>query len=157
GYGVQKRATVTGSISTLQNKDIVTTKDESVVNMLTGKIPGVRIVQKTADPGGYDNDLNIRGFQTAPLIVIDGVIGGDQSTLGRMDPNEIESISVLKDGAAAIYGIRAAGGAILITTKKGSKNGQVSINYSVNEAVQTFLGMPQGVGAVDYMLLTNEK
>src|SRR6201996_2977318 len=132
GYGVQKRATVTGSIATLQNKDIITTKNESVVNMLTGKIPGVRIVQKTAEPGSYDNDLNIRGFQTAPLIVIDGVIGGDQSTLGRMDPNEIESISVLKDGAAAIYGIRAAGGAIIITTKKGSKDGKVSINYSVN-------------------------
>jgi TonB-linked SusC/RagA family outer membrane protein len=160
GYGTQKKATVTGSIATLQNKDIITTKNESVVNMLTGKIPGVRIVQTTAEPGSYANDLNIRGFQSAgggPLIVIDGVIGGDQSTLGRMDPNEIESISVLKDAAASIYGIRAAGGVILITTKKGSKNGQVSINYSVNDAVQTFLGMPQGVGAVDYMLLTNEK
>jgi len=156
GYGVQKRATVTGSISTIQNKDIITTKDESVVNMLTGKIPGVRIVQKTAEPGAYDNDLNIRGFQTAPLIVIDGIIGGDQSTLGRMDPNEIESISVLKDAAASIYGVRAAGGAILITTKKGSTNGQVNINYSFNDAVQTFLGMPQGVDAVDYMMLTNE-
>ncbi len=157
GYGVQKRATVTGSIATLQNKEIVTTKNESVINMLTGKIPGIRIVQTTAEPGSYANDLNIRGFQTAPAIVIDGIIGGDQSTLGRMDPNEIESISVLKDGAAAIYGIRAAGGAILVTTKKGSKNGQVNINYSVNDAVQTFLGMPQGVGAVDYMMLTNEK
>jgi len=156
GYGVQKRATVTGSIATIQNKDIVTTKNESVVNMLTGKIPGVRIVQTTAEPGSYANDLNVRGFQTAPLIVIDGVIGGDQSTLGRMDPNEIESISVLKDAAASIYGVRAAGGAILITTKKGSTNGQVNINYSVNDAVQTFLGMPQGVGAVDFMLLTNE-
>jgi len=161
GYGVQKRATVTGSIATLQNKEIVTTKNESVVNMLTGKIPGIRIVQTTAEPGSYANNLDIRGYKTSsgagPAIIIDGIIGGDQSTLGRMDPNEIESISVLKDGAAAIYGIRAAGGAILITTKKGSKNGQVSINYSVNDAVQTFLGMPQGVGAVDYMLLTNEK
>lgn len=157
GYGVQKRATITGSVATLQDKDIITTKNESVVNMLTGKIPGIRIVQTTAEPGSYANDLNIRGFQTAPAIIIDGIIGGDQSTLGRMDPNEIESISVLKDGAAAIYGIRAAGGAIIITTKKGSKDGKVSINYSVNDAVQTFLGMPQGVDAVDYMLLTNEK
>jgi TonB-linked SusC/RagA family outer membrane protein len=157
GYGVQKRATITGSVSTLQNKDIMTTKNESVINMLTGKIPGIRIVQKTAEPGAYDNALNIRGFQTAPLIVIDGVIGGDQSTVGRMDPNEIESISVLKDAAASIYGVRAAGGAILITTKKGGKDGTISINYSINEAVQTFLGMPQGVDAVDYMMLTNEK
>jgi len=158
GYGVQKRATVTGSIATLQDKEIITTKNESVVNMLTGKIPGIRIVQKTAEPGSFSNDLNIRGFQTPPAIIVDGIIvGNDQGIIARMDPNEIESLSVLKDGAASIYGIRAAGGAVLITTKKGSKNGQVSINYSVNEAVQTFLGMPQGVGAVDYMMLTNEK
>ncbi len=158
GYGVQKRATVTGSIATLQNKEITTTKNESVVNMLTGKIPGIRIVQKTAEPGSFSNDLNIRGFQTPPAIIVDGIIeGNDQGIIAKMDPNEIESLSVLKDGAASIYGIRAAGGAILVTTKKGSKNGQVSINYSVNEAVQTFLGMPQGVNAVDYMMLTNEK
>jgi len=157
GYGVQKRATITGSISTLQSKEIVSTKNESVINMLTGKIPGVRILQTTAEPGEYDNVLNIRGYQTAPLVVIDGIIGGDQSTIGRMDPNEIESISVLKDAAASIYGMRAAGGAILITTKKGSKNGKININYSVNDAIQTFLGMPEGVGAVDFMMLTNEK
>jgi TonB-linked SusC/RagA family outer membrane protein len=157
GYGTQKRATITGSVSTLQSKEITTTKNESVVNMLTGKIPGVRIVQATAEPGSYANNLNIRGYQGSPLIVIDGVIGGDQSTIGRMDPNEIESVSVLKDAAASIYGMRAAGGAILITTKKGSKNGKININYSVNDAIQTFLGMPEGVGAVDYMMLTNEK
>lgn len=157
GYGVQKRATITGSIATLQSKEITTTKNESVINMLTGKIPGVRIVQTTAEPGSYANNLNIRGYQSSPLIVIDGIIGGDQSTVGRMDPNEIESISVLKDAAASIYGMRAAGGAIIITTKKGGKNGKIGINYSVNNAIQTFLGMPEGVGAVDYMLLTNEK
>ena len=157
GYGVQKRATITGSIATLQNKDITTTKNESVINALSGKIPGLRIVQRTAEPGAYANDFNIRGYQGQPLVVIDGVIGGDQSTIGRMDPNEIESISVLKDAAASIYGIRAAGGAILITTKKGSKDGKMSINYSFNDAIQTFLGMPEGVGAVDFMMLTNEK
>ncbi|MFD2874247.1 SusC/RagA family TonB-linked outer membrane protein [Mucilaginibacter ximonensis] len=158
GYGVQKRATVTGSIATLQSRDIVTTKNESVTNMLTGKIPGVRIVQTTAEPGSFSNKLNIRGYQGSPLIVVDGVIAGnDQAIIGKMDPNEIENISVLKDAAASIYGMRAAGGAILVTTKKGSKNGKVNINYSVDEAVQTFLGMPQGVGAVDFMMLTNEK
>ncbi|WP_426668659.1 SusC/RagA family TonB-linked outer membrane protein [Mucilaginibacter sp. McL0603] len=157
GYGVQKRATITGSVSTLQNKEIITTKNESVINMLTGKIPGVRIVQTTSEPGSYANNLNIRGYTSAPLVVIDGVIGGDQSTIGRMDPNEIENISVLKDAAASIYGIRAAGGAILITTKKGAKNGKMNINYSFNDAIQSFLGMPQGVNAVDYMMLTNEK
>lgn len=157
GYGTQRKATVTGSVSTLKSEEIVVTKNESVVNMLTGKIAGVRVLQKTAEPGGYANNLNIRGFRSDPLIVIDGVIGGDQATLGRMDPNEIENISVLKDAAASIYGIRAAGGVILVTTKKGNRTGKFDINYSVNRSFQTFLGMPEGVGAVDYMLLTNEK
>lgn len=157
GYGTQKKATVTGSVATLKGEELVVTKNESVVNMLTGKVPGIRVLQKTAEPGSYANNLNIRGFKSDPLIVIDGVIGGDQSTLGRMDPNEIESVSVLKDAAASIYGIRAAGGVILVTTKKGNKSGKVDINYSFNQSFQTFLGMPEGVGAVDYMLMTNEK
>lgn len=157
GYGSQKKATITGSIATLKSEELVVTKNESVVNMLTGKIPGIRVLQKTAEPGSYNNALNIRGFKSDPLIVIDGVIGGDQATLGRMDPNEIESISVLKDAAASIYGIRAAGGVILVTTKKGDRTGKFDINYSVNQSYQTFLDMPQSVNAVDYMLLTNEK
>jgi TonB-dependent SusC/RagA subfamily outer membrane receptor len=154
GYGTQKRETVTGSVATLKSKEITVTKNESVVNMLTGKIPGLRIVQKTAEPGGYENQIDIRGYKSAPLVVIDGVPSGG---FERMDPNEIESISVLKDAAASIYGVRAAGGVILITTKKGEKNGQLDINYSVNQGYQQFLGTPEGVDAVDYMLLTNEK
>ena len=154
GYGVQKRATVTGSVSTLQSKEIITTKNESVINMLTGKIPGLRVVQNTAEPGGYDNKLDIRGFKAAPLVVIDGVPGG---SFDRLDPNEIENISILKDASASIYGVRAAGGVILITTKKGDRNGKFDINYSVNQGYQQYLGMPEGVSAVDYLLLTNEK
>ncbi|TCC99816.1 SusC/RagA family TonB-linked outer membrane protein [Pedobacter psychroterrae] len=155
GYGTQKKATLTGSIATLKSEELTVTKNENVVNMLTGKIPGVRVLQKTSEPGAYENQFDIRGFGN-PLIVIDGVPrgGGD---LSRMDPNEIENISVLKDAAAAIYGVRAANGVILVTTKKGKKDGKYDINYSVNQGWQQFLGMPEGVGAVDYMLLTNEK
>jgi TonB-dependent SusC/RagA subfamily outer membrane receptor len=95
--------------------------------MLTGKIPGLRIVQKTAEPGGYENTFDIRGYKAANItpvvVVVDGVPSGWFRP--RMDPNEIESISVLKDAAASIYGVRAAGGVILITTKKGDKNGNV--------------------------------
>ncbi|RVU00139.1 SusC/RagA family TonB-linked outer membrane protein [Mucilaginibacter limnophilus] len=159
GYGTQKRETITGSVSTLKSKDIVVTKNESVVNSLTGKIPGLRIQQRTSEPGGYANAFNIRGYRGAdPLIVIDGVIAdGGQEILGRMDPNEIENISVLKDAAASIYGIRASGGVILVTTKKGDKNNKFDISYSINQSWQQFLGMPEGVGAIDYMMLTNEK
>lgn len=155
GYGTQKKATVTGAIATLNSEQITVTKNENVVNMLTGKIPGVRILQKTAEPGSYENQFDIRGLGN-PLLVIDGIprSGGDFS---RMDPNEIESVSVLKDASAAIYGVRSANGVILITTKKGKKDGKYDINYSVNQGWQQFLGMPEGVNAVDFMLLTNEK
>lgn len=156
GYGTQKRASVTGSVATVKGKELIVTKNENTVNMLTGKVPGLRIVQRTAEPGGYDNNLNIRGFKSDPLVVIDGVPKG-VGDFSRMDPNEIENVSVLKDGSAAIYGVRAAGGVILVTTKKGDKNGKVDINYSINQGFQQFLGMPEGVDAVDYMMLTNEK
>jgi TonB-dependent SusC/RagA subfamily outer membrane receptor len=155
GYGTQKRVTLTGSVSTLKSEELVVTKNENVVNMLTGKIPGVRVLQRTSEPGGYENAFDIRGLGN-PLIVIDGIPRGN-GDFSRMDPNEIESISVLKDASAAVYGVRAANGVVLITTKKGTKNGKYDFNYSVNNGWQQFLGMPDGVSAVNYMMLTNEK
>ncbi len=155
GYGTQKKTTLTGSVSMLKSSEIVVTKNENVQNMLTGKIPGLRMIQRTAEPGGYENSFDIRGYGAAPLIVIDGVPRGG---FEKIDPNEIESVSVLKDASAAIYGNRAANGVILITTKKGSaRNRKFDITYSFNQAWQQFLGMPDGVGPVDFMMLTNEK
>jgi TonB-dependent SusC/RagA subfamily outer membrane receptor len=99
--------------------------------MLTGKLPGVRVVQKSSAPGDYNTVIDIRGMGT-PLFVVDGITR-DQAYFVRMDPLEIESISVLKDGSAAIYGLRAANGVILITTKSGtSQDGKVDITYSGN-------------------------
>lgn len=155
GYGTQKKVTVTGAVSTLKAAELVTTKNENVVNMLTGKIPGLRMTQKTAEPGAYENSFDIRGYGGAPLVVIDGIPRGGME---RMDPNEIESISVLKDAAAAVYGVNGGNGVILITTKKGtSKDGKFDISYNFNQGWQQFLGMPEAVGPVDYMMLTNEK
>ncbi|MDG3581050.1 SusC/RagA family TonB-linked outer membrane protein [Galbibacter pacificus] len=154
GYGKQKKVTVTGAISSITSDEITTTKNENVVNTMTGKIPGVRILQKSSEPGSFDNVYDIRGFGN-PLIVIDGVPRGG---LERMDPNEIESISVLKDASAAIYGVRAANGVILVTTKRGAdKFGKFDINYSVNTAMQQFMDLPDGVNALEYMMLKNEQ
>jgi TonB-linked SusC/RagA family outer membrane protein len=157
GYGTQKKATVTGAVSVIKGSELVTTKNENVVNMMTGKVPGLRVLQKSSEPGAYDNVFDIRGMGN-PLVVIDGVprSGGD---LSRMDPNEIESISVLKDASAAIYGVRAANGVILVTSKKGSRaqNGKFDITYAVNQSWQQFLNQPEGVNAIDYMMLKNEQ
>lgn len=156
GYATQKKATITGSVATIKNEDLILTKNENVANMLTGKMPGVRVVQKSSAPGAYDTTIDIRGMGT-PLFVVDG-IPRDQGYFARMNPEEIENISVLKDGSAAIYGLRAANGVILITTKSGvSQNGKVDITYTTNYSTQQFLYVGQGLNAQDYMFLRNEQ
>jgi TonB-linked SusC/RagA family outer membrane protein len=155
GYGTQKKATLTGAVSSIKSEQLSVTKNESVVNMLSGKLPGVRVVQKSAAPGTYNTLVDIRGMGT-PLFVVDGVTR-DQDYFARLDPTEIDNISVLKDGSAAIYGLRAANGVILVTTKSGtSQQGKVDITYTGNYGVQQFLYVPEGVDALNYMLLRNE-
>lgn len=154
GYGTQKKVTVTGSVATVKAEEITTTKNENVINSLTGKIPGVRIQQRSSEPGAFDNLYDIRGMGN-PLIVIDGV-PRDGGALARLDPNSIASVSVLKDASAAIYGVRAANGVILVTTKQG-EYGKMNITYSGNYGVQEFLNMPNGVNALQYMMLKNEQ
>jgi TonB-linked SusC/RagA family outer membrane protein len=148
GYGVQKKETLTGAVSQISSDDIVSTKQADAVASLQGKIPGLLIRQASTKPGGFASELSLRGYG-APMIVVDGVVrsgavfakntnpwGGsatstvnDMSALQEINPDDIESISVLKDAAAAIYGLGAANGVILITTKKG-KEGAPSISYS---------------------------
>lgn len=156
GYGTQKKATLTGAVAAVSNKEIAVTKNENVVNMLSGKIPGVRISQRSSQPGEFDNAIDIRGMGE-PLIVVDG-IPRDKAYFSRMDANEIESVSVLKDASAAIYGVRAANGVILVTTKRGeTADGKFDITFSANYGWQNFLYVPQTADAVTHMLMINEK
>lgn len=152
GYGVQKKITLTGSVSAIQGKEVAATKNQNLQNMLTGKIPGLRIVQSTAEPGSLENSIQIRGLGS-PLIVIDGV---PRDNMGRLDPNDVESVSVLKDASAAVYGVRGANGVLLITTKKGTKD-KLELQYSGNIGWQIPSGLPKTVNAIDYMTLRNEK
>lgn len=152
GYGQQKKASLTGAISSVSNREITTTKNQNVQNMLTGKVPGLRVVQGTAEPGTFNNQFDIRGMGS-PLIIVDGVPRGN---IGRLDPNEIESISVLKDASAAVYGARAANGVVLITTKSGA-SGKAQIEYAVYTGFQTPTGLPKPLGAIDRFTLLNEK
>jgi TonB-linked SusC/RagA family outer membrane protein len=155
GYSTQRKATITGSVATVKSEALVATKNENAINMLAGKMPGVRVVQKSAAPGAYNTIIDIRGMGT-PLFVVDGVTR-DQAYFARMDPQEIESVSVLKDGSAAIYGLHAANGVILVTTKSGTAQaGKVDITYNGSYSMQQFLSVPQGVSAQDYMTLRNE-
>lgn len=152
GYGVQKKVTLTGAVSAINSSEIMTTKNENAQNMLTGKIPGVRVVQKSSEPGSFNNSFDIRGMGN-PLVVIDGV---PRDNITRIDASDIESLSVLKDASAAIYGVRAANGVVLITTKKG-KSGTLDLEYSGNIGWQNPTGSPKSVSAADWMVLRNEK
>ena len=154
GYGTQRRANVTAAVSSIRGEDIVTTKNENVQNMLTGKISGVRVTQRTAEPGSFNNNFDIRAMGT-PLVVIDG-IPRTVDDLQRLDPNDIENLSILKDASAAIYGVRAANGVVLVTTKRGSGN-RMELNYSGTYTFQIPSGLPATVNALDYMTLRNEQ
>lgn len=152
GYGKQKKGALTSAVSSISGAEIVTTKNENILNTLTGKIPGLRVVQNTSEPGSFNTSFDIRGMGS-PLIVIDGI---PRSDISRIDPNDVESISVLKDASAAVYGVRAANGVILVTTKKGKK-GKLELNYTGTYGIQVPSGFPNSVNAVQYMTLVNER
>ncbi|WP_297904219.1 TonB-dependent receptor [uncultured Parabacteroides sp.] len=151
GYGTQKKVTLTGSVAAINSDDILTTKNENVENMLSGKIPGVRVVQKSSEPGSFNNTFQIRGMGN-PLIIVDGV---PRENMNRIDANEIENISILKDASAAIYGVRAANGVVLITTKRG-KGGKLELDYNGSVGWQQATGLPETANAVEYMTMMNE-
>jgi len=155
GYGTQLKANLTGAISSVTNKELTVTKNENVVNMLAGKMPGVRVSQQSSQPGAFESNIDIRGMGE-PLIVVDG-IPRDKDFLSRMDANEIESISALKDASAAIYGVRSANGVLLVTTRRGVAGKGFEIGYSFNQAFQKFLYVPNTVGAADFRRMRNEQ
>jgi len=151
GYGQQKKATLTGAVSAVTAKEIVTTKNENVQNMLTGKIAGVRVVQNSSEPGAMNTSFDVRGLGS-PLVVVDGVV---RNNFSRLSAEDIESITVLKDASAAIYGVRSANGVVLITTKKGKKGG-VELNYNGSYSLQKPSFLPKSVDVFEYMTLANE-
>ncbi|QEH43442.1 TonB-dependent receptor [Chitinophaga sp. XS-30] len=150
-YGTQKKATMTGAVSAINAKELKTSTQSNLTNMLAGKLPGLRVVQRTSEPGNYESYFDIRGMGS-PLIVVDGVVRTD---FNKIDPNEIESISVLKDASAAIYGVKSANGVILVTTKKGLA-GKTEISYSGVYGWANVTSTPEVGNAVDWMTLTNE-
>lgn len=159
GYGVQKKETVTGSISTLKGDDLVKSPVANLSNAIAGKMSGVVTYQRSGEPGYDGATIRIRGSNTLgnndPLIVIDGV-AARAGGLERLDPNEIETMSVLKDASAAIYGARAANGVILITTKKGRQGKKPEFTYSFNQGWSKPTNLPEMCDAVQYSELVNE-
>ena len=157
GYGVQKKANLTGSVAHISAAAIESRSVASVSAALAGQIPGVTAIQSSGAPGSQTASITIRGTNSinggSPLVIVDGVPG----SMNTIDPQDIESLTVLKDAASsAIYGVQAANGVILITTKKGKKGDKARINYSGSVAWSSPVALLKFLGAGDYAMLYNE-
>lgn len=158
GYGFQRKATLTGSISNIKGATIEESASLNISNSIAGRLSGVVVLNRSGEPGNDETQLLIRGISTLgssnPLIVIDGVAG--RGGLNQIDPRDIESISVLKDASAAIYGSRAANGVILVTTKRGSI-GKPVISYSFSQGITQPTRVPDYADAATLAEFQNEQ
>lgn len=151
-YGVTKKVTVTGAISSVGTEEILKSPVSSISNALTGKLPGLSTVQQTGQPGADDATMYVRGVGSlteglsSPLVLVDGV----ERSFNQLDPNEIEDISILKDASStAVFGVRGANGVILVTTKRGQE-GKPKINVSTSYSLQMPTRMPEFANSYEY-------
>ncbi|MEJ7678626.1 MAG: SusC/RagA family TonB-linked outer membrane protein [Segetibacter sp.] len=156
GYGTQKKATLTGSVVTVSGNDIRKSPAPNISNSLTSRLPGLVVVSTTGEPGNDASLLRIRGVNTlgdnSPLIIVDGI---QNRGLDRIDPATIESITVLKDASAAIYGSEAANGVILVTTKRG-KSGKPLIDINLRQGWNQPTVLPKMADAASYAEMIND-
>ena len=153
GYATQKKATLTGAVSTISGAELNSRSVASLSTALQGKLPGVTVQQTSGQPGADGANIRIRGIgsinsTTFPLVLMDGI----ETNINQIDMNTVETISVLKDAASAsIYGSRAANGVILITTKRG-KAGTITTSYNAYSTLQRPTNMPEVVSAYEYLI-----
>ena len=158
GYGTQKKVNLTGSVAMIGSEEMEARPISNVTSGLQGMLPGVTVVNATGEPGNSNTTIRVRGIGTIgnanPLILIDGVEGD----LSAINPEDIESVSVLKDAASAsIYGARAANGVLLVTTRNLSKVAEkTSVNFGAYYGIQTPTALPEMCDAIEFMTLDNE-
>ena len=156
GYGTTKKATITGSIASMKGDKLKSIPANNFTNALAGKFAGLTAVTTSGQPGSDNSTLRIRGSNTLgdnnPLVVVDGIAGRD---MNRLNPADVESITVLKDASAAIYGAQAANGVILVTTKRGII-GKPVINVNVRQGWATPTIVPEWADAATYAQALNE-
>jgi len=150
GYGSQKKESVVGAIASIDSKTLVTSPASNISQSIEGKLAGVQIVQPSGELGNDVANIYIRGMATwndaSPLIVVDGIV---RAQFAKIDPNEIETISILKDASAtAVYGVKGANGVIIITTKRGDL-GKPKISITAQNAITQPMNIPQPLDAYD--------
>jgi TonB-linked SusC/RagA family outer membrane protein len=157
GYGTQKKVNVIGSITQINSKDMPAAPIARVSNMLAGRLPGAIFMQGSGNPGADAATIRIRGNATlgnnSPLIVVDGIADRD---INSLNPDDIESISVLKDASAAIYGARAANGVLLVTTKRGALNTAPTLTYRYTHGFSSPTKITEMADAATYATMIRE-
>ncbi len=152
GFGTQKKINATGAISTINTKELVQSPVANISNSLVGRMPGLFATQSGGEPGNDGSKIRIRGVgtfsgNTDPLTLVDGI---QVDNYNNIDPNEIESVTILKDASStAVYGIRGANGVLIITTKRG-KAGPPKISYTFNQGFNSFTDMRDMMNSADY-------
>lgn len=153
GYGIQKKAHLTGSVATVDSKELLKASTSNITQALVGKLPGLITQQPAGGPGSDNVEILVRGRSTyqgegfGPLTLVDGV----ERSMSQIDPNDVESITVLKDASAcAVYGMKGAGGVILVTTKRGSE-GKTTINYKGSLTLSHATTLPKFMNGTQYM------
>ncbi|HEX8038060.1 MAG TPA: SusC/RagA family TonB-linked outer membrane protein, partial [Chryseosolibacter sp.] len=154
----KKKATITGAVTSVKSDDILKSPVTNLSNALVGRLPGTIFINRSGEPGYDGSIIRIRGTNTvgnpSALIVIDG-IANRSGGLDRLNPADIESITILKDGSAAIYGAQAANGVILVTTKRG-RSGKPEIGFNYNYGFNTPTRLPDVTDAATYATMLNE-
>ncbi|MEZ0483557.1 SusC/RagA family TonB-linked outer membrane protein [Fibrella aquatica] len=148
GYGTQSRGTVTGAVAAVKSEDIIRTPAVATSSALVGRVPGITARQADARPGG-GTTIQIRNMG-APLYVIDNIVS-DEGQFNNLGINDIENISILKDGSAAIYGLRAANGVVLVTTKKGKAGQKPVVSLAGYYGLQNFTRYPKPANAYQHV------
>lgn len=160
GYGTQKKKELTNAVVQVSGAEVKKSTSASLSNSLSGRLAGLFVNQRSAAPGFDDAQILVRGPNTyrnsSALIVIDGVANADPDGLNRLDPNDIETISVLKDASAAVYGAQSAGGVILVTTKRG-KTGKPSFDFTTTHSYQAPTMKVKTADVFEYMNVLNDR
>lgn len=163
GYGIQKKSSLTGSVETIKAEDLLMMPATNLDQALTAQVAGLQVMQATGDPStAKESTISIRGINNAPLLVIDGVprfgttTSDGETRLSDLNPDDIESVTILKDAAsAAVYGARAANGVILVQTKKAKDGEKVKVNYRGQFNMQQATDMPEFLNAYEFATLFN--
>ena len=169
GYGTQKKASLTSAISNIRSEELTATKQSDVLASLQGKVPGLMIRQRTGDAGDFNTDLKLRGY-SEPIVIVDGLVRtaprrsqetntsysqSSSAVLAQLNPEDIESISVLKDASAAIYGMGSENGVVIVTTKQGTI-GAPSVKYSNRFSFGVPTALPDEVDILTWFYEANE-